>query len=244
MGSMDPSSDQVTPEAVLDNPVWHALRGPLAPFADAAAPCAERAVRALRFDPQVGVFAAADVLDDDGWAALADLAGPGGLVVLMRRDVPEPSPRWRKVYDEPCAQMVSTRAPEPSGRTVTLGAGDVDEMLALTELTRPGPFLARTHEVGRYRGVRQDGALVAMAGERFRLAGWTEVSAVCTHPGVQGRGHGARLTGDVVAGIASRGEQAFLHVVLSNTTARRVYERLGFMERAVLQVRAFLTPTD
>jgi predicted GNAT family acetyltransferase len=123
----------------------------------------------------------------------------------------------------------------PAGVRV-LDGSNVAEMLALVALTKPGPFEARTIELGRYLGVFADGRLVAMAGERFHLDGHTEVSAVCTHPDAQGRGLGAALTHAVAAGILERGERAFLHVAEDNHTARRVYERLGFTTRAMVDV--------
>ncbi len=107
-------------------------------------------------------------------------------------------------------------------------------MLALAAATEPGPFATRTHELGRFIGVRVDGNLVAMAGERFVLPGMTEVSAVCTDPAYRGRGWAAALTAEVARGIIARGETPFLHVVESNTTARAVYERIGFADRTIL----------
>ncbi len=70
---------------------------------------------------------------------------------------------------------------------------DVPEMVALAELTKPGPFGTRTRELGEYLGIRKTKRLVAMAGERLHLPGYTEVSAVCTHPDFQGRGYAREL---------------------------------------------------
>jgi predicted GNAT family acetyltransferase len=101
-------------------------------------------------------------------------------------------------------------------------------MLELVARTEPGPFLTRTIELGDYLGVRRDGALAAMAGERFRPEGWTEISAVCTAPEHRGEGLASRLVGALVAGIERRLEGAFLHVLATNTAAIRLYEQLGF----------------
>ena len=114
---------------------------------------------------------------------------------------------------------------------IPLGAGDVPEMLELVAATEPGPFLPRTIELGDYLGLRRDGALVAMAGERFHLDGWTEISAVCTRPDHRGQGFASRLMGALIAGIKRRSERAFLHVMSTNTTAIRLYEDLGFRVR-------------
>src|SRR5439155_9102143 len=97
--------------------------------------------------------------------------------------------------------------------------------------TEPGPFLARTVELGDYLGIRHDRKLVAMAGERFRVDGWTEISAVCTHPQYRGRGLASQLIGALAAGIERRSERVFLHVLSNNTGAIRLYEELGFRVR-------------
>ncbi|MEI9963878.1 MAG: GNAT family N-acetyltransferase [Caulobacteraceae bacterium] len=104
-------------------------------------------------------------------------------------------------------------------------------MLALATLTQPGPFFARTHQLGDFIGVKQEGRLVAMAGERMRPTGFTEVSGVCTHPDWRGRGYAAGLMRLVAARILARGETPFLHVYASNTGAIALYEALGFRLR-------------
>ena len=114
---------------------------------------------------------------------------------------------------------------------VRLGAADVPEMTDLVRRTEPGPFLPRTVELGDYWGVRHDGALVAMAGERMRVDGWTEISAVCTDPAYRGQGLASRLIRTVAAGIRDRGEVPFLHAVVQNVSAIRLYESMGFTTR-------------
>ena len=109
-------------------------------------------------------------------------------------------------------------------------------MVELAALTKPGPFLIRTHELGGYIGIRDQGRLVAMAGERFKLPGFTEVSAVCTHPDYRGRGYAAALTLAVATRIAARGETPFLHTFASNINAIRLYEKLGFVLRTPMSV--------
>lgn len=120
--------------------------------------------------------------------------------------------------------------------------GIVAEMLALVELTQPGPFRQRTIELGDYYGVFADGRLVAMAGERLQTPHFTEISAVCTHPSARGRGLAAALTHHVASGISARGQTPILHVAEHNDTARRVYARLGFDVRAHPEFVAVRTP--
>jgi ribosomal protein S18 acetylase RimI-like enzyme len=209
----------------LDNPVFAALTGPQSPFAEVTG-------GAVRYRPEVAPFAAlADRDDPQCWADLAKLVGPDGLAVLPTvTDVPA---GWRVVGQTPGLQMVAGNhvhgAPEPAA--VRLGAADVPEMLDLVERTKPGPFRERTVELGTYLGIRRGGRLVAMAGERFRAPGWTEISAVCTDPDHRGQGLAGRLIGALVAGIAARGETPVLHAAEDNVGAVRRYGSLGFGPR-------------
>lgn len=131
----------------------------------------------------------------------------------------------------------------PNGADVVeLDAADVPQMLDLVAQTQPGPFWPRTLELGTYLGIRDGGALVAMAGERLRPPGWTEISAVCTAPEARGRGHAARLVSALVARILTRNERPFLHVAETNTGAIALYERLGFASRKRVTFRGFRTP--
>ncbi len=120
---------------------------------------------------------------------------------------------------------------EPDPEAVVLSAADIPEMLELVATTDPGPFLERTIELGTYLGLRRDGALVAMAGERMHIDGWTEISAVCTLPAYRGQRLSSRLVRDLIARIRARDERPFLHVLTSNTPAIAVYETLGFTAR-------------
>ncbi|MFH8738781.1 MULTISPECIES: GNAT family N-acetyltransferase [unclassified Streptomyces] len=209
----------------LDNPAHASLTGPHAHFA-------EWRGRIVRYPLDVTPWLA--LPDEPGpgdWADLAALAGPGETVPLlgMRAAPPE---GWELTMSMDGVQLVDDGvAAEPDAEAVLLGAADVPEMLDLVARTRPGPFLPRTVELGTYLGIRRQGALVAMAGERLHPPGWTEISAVCTDPDHRGQGLAARLVLAVAAGIKDRGETPFLHTAAGNANAIRLYESLGFRLR-------------
>ncbi|MFI5685236.1 GNAT family N-acetyltransferase [Streptomyces sp. NPDC051636] len=220
---------------VLDNPALASLTGPHAGFA-------ERRGRVLRYPVDVTPWLALpDEPDADDWADLAALAGPGAEVPLpgFRGQVPD---GWEITFRIEGVQLVDDGlAAAPDAEAVRLGTADVPEMLDLVARTRPGPFLPRTIELGTYLGIRREGALIAMAGERLRPPGWTEISAVCTDPGFRGEGLASRLIRAVAHGIRERGELPFLHTGAGNTGAIRLYESLGFRLRrrtAFLAARA------
>lgn len=220
----------------LDNAAWHALTGPHADLAEVVG-------AARRYPRDVSVFSAVDRLDDEGWADLAALAGPGHAVILTRDVLPEPPAGWTTLFRASTHQMVAgDLADAPDVATRPLDSSDAAEMMALVELTKPGPFVARTVDLGGYVGVHDDGRLVAMAGQRLRLDGFGEVSAVCTHPDARGRGLAAALTCQVARAVQARGDHAVLHVAEDNHTARRVYERLGFTTRRMVEFAAYRTP--
>jgi ribosomal protein S18 acetylase RimI-like enzyme len=213
----------------LDNAAWHALT-------TAHADRAEVVGGARRYPTDVCPFNAVDVLDEAAWADLAKLAGPAGTAVLFRAGAMDVPDDWSLEYGGVGNQLVLDALVEVADvEAELLDEGDVPDMLELIAATEPGPFLPRTVTLGDYWGVRDEGRLVAMAGERVRLDGWTEVSAVCTHPDARGRGLAAALTQRVARGIQARGDVPVLHVAEGNDGARRIYERLGFRFRT--QVR-------
>jgi ribosomal protein S18 acetylase RimI-like enzyme len=208
----------------LDNPVWHALTGPQSQF------CVGTGL-AVRYEPDVGLFAAMpEQAGADGWADLGRLLAPRDVVGLFHANGIDVPSDWNIVLQIPGHQMVAT---EPIGCAddafVALGAGDAADMLDLVHRTEPGPFFARTHELGSYLGLRDEhGALIAMAGERMHLRGYTEISAVCTDPSARKQGLATRLVRAIAAGIEARGETPILHCAADNVSAIRVYEALGF----------------
>lgn len=209
---------------VLDDPSWAALNGAHARFA-------EWSGHVVRYHPDVAPFlAVAPGAAPSIWPDIAKVAGPGAVVTVPK--ALEPPSGWELVDRVPGVQMIDGGvAAAPDAEAVRLTAADVPDMLALVERTKPGPFRPRTIELGTYLGIRRDGVLVAMAGERLRPPGWTEISAVCTDPAVRGQGLATRLVLAVAAGIRARGERPFLHAAAANTKAIALYESLGFRLR-------------
>jgi predicted GNAT family acetyltransferase len=168
---------------------------------------------------------------------MAELVGDGGTVGLFLDDPYEERSGWNFVVGAPLLQMIADNGTEPKTsrnsnlELVQLGQSDSAEMIELTALTKPGPFGTRTHELGAYLGIRNEGKLVAMAGERLKVPGHTEVSAVCTHPEHTGKGYARVLMTEIMKGIRERGETPFLHVRGDNTRAIEIYRLLGFRER-------------
>ena len=211
----------------LDNVIWQALTTRQAQFAEAFD-------GARRFVREVTLLSAFEEPTADGYAALAGLVGADTTAVFLD-DPYETRPEWDLVAGAPLLQMVCGNGarvrPSEAVEIVELGLPDSSEMLELTTLTKPGPFGTRTHELGNYVGVRDDGKLVAMAGERLKVPGYTEVSAVCTHPEYTGNGYALVLMWEIMRGIRDRGETPFLHVRQDNARAVALYERLGFKTR-------------
>jgi ribosomal protein S18 acetylase RimI-like enzyme len=209
----------------FDNPAYASLCGAHARLAQASG-------RARRYPDDVAPFLAfPSPPSAQDWQDAAALVAPGTLVAGRYGDSEMPE-GWRAVQTFDLTQMLEEQVtgvdcPE----AIPLGAPDVPEILALVAQTEPGPFLPRTIELGDYLGIRRDGTLVAMAGERFRLDGWTEISAVCTHPDHRGQGLASQLMGALIASIQRRSQRAFLHVMSTNTEAIRLYEQLGFRVR-------------
>jgi ribosomal protein S18 acetylase RimI-like enzyme len=212
------------PGHLLDSSVWASLTGHHARFA-------ERHGRAIRYEPDVAPFVAlSDLSDERAWADAADLVGPGGSLGLPGATAWPGG--WEALFQGEGVQLVDTSLQaRPDPEAVRLGPDDVPEILGLIARTEPGPFLPRTIELGTYLGIRRDGALIAMAGERQHPPGWTEISAVCTDEAYRGQGLATRLVRAVAAGIRERGETPFLHALGTNTGAIRLYESLGFTLR-------------
>jgi ribosomal protein S18 acetylase RimI-like enzyme len=226
----------MTAQHVLDDVVWHALTGPQADLATTSGDGLAR-----RYRDEIAPFCGVEHLDDRGWAALAELVvEPDGVAVFLRGEV-EPAPAgWRELLREPATQYVAGDLTEVPARlrreVVELTASDSPDMVALAAATEPGPFGPTSHLTGRWFGIRREGRLVAMAGERMRVEGYGEVSGVCVDPSVRGEGLGAVVTLAAAHGIQERGDRAMLHVRDGNDGAHRLYRRVGFEQRRTVAV--------
>jgi ribosomal protein S18 acetylase RimI-like enzyme len=217
----------------LDNPIWQALVSTHATFA-------ETRNGARKFPHQVSVLAGLYEPTPENYTSLAALLRADERVGLFLEQPPDPPAPWTIDRTTLLLQMLCERG-SPAGvhsnpAVIRLTQAHVPEMLALTKLTNPGPFGARTHEMGDYFGICAAGVLAAMAGERLKLPGYTEISAVCTHPDHLGHGYASVLIAKLMDRIFKRGEQPILHVLPENTRAIQVYERLGFTKRAMLRL--------
>ena len=216
----------------LDNVIWQALTTRQSEFA-------ESFDQARRFVPEVSPLCGFPEPTEQSYESLAALARAGGTASVFLDEPYQPQHGWEHVGGAPLLQMVCANGRGASKHQpgepefVELGCGDVPEMLELATLTKPGPFGTRTRELGNYLGIRREGKLVAMAGERMKVPGYTEVSAVCTHPEHTGKGYAAMLMLEVMRRIRERGETPFLHVRQDNVRAIPIYERLGFRTRVV-----------
>jgi predicted GNAT family acetyltransferase len=215
----------------LDNVIWQALTTRQTMFAESCG-------QARRFMPEVTALGGFCEPTPEGYDALAELLGDRGTVAVFLDEPYQPRTGWEFVVGAPLLQMVCengsappTSRHEADPGLVELGDADSAEMIELTALTKPGPFGKRTHELGTYLGIRRAGKLVAMTGERMKVPGWTEVSAVCTHPEHTGHGYAGILMSEVMRRIRSRGETPMLHVREDNVRAIELYERLGFKTR-------------
>jgi predicted GNAT family acetyltransferase len=215
----------------LDHPIWTALT-------TRHQALAEGGDHARRYPTAITPFADMAEISPRGFAALGAMMLGSEIAVLFTPDPVTAPAEFRVVLAEPGEQMIGTPADVPAGdvEILTLGVADVPDMLALTALTKPGPFSARTHELGNFLGIRVGGELVAMAGERMKPADYTEITAVCVHPSHRGRGYGQILLSAVSRQIVARGEIPFLHLFTSNESALALYRRQGMEIRRRLHV--------
>jgi predicted GNAT family acetyltransferase len=212
----------------LDRPVWNALSTRQRELSQGDG-------RALRLAPDYGTFAAAADQTQQNLAALARLLPSRGELALVEAGAVPAAPAIavvsRAVVWQMVAEALTAAASPPDFEITPLEEADAPQMLALAALTRPGPFFERTHQLGDFVGVKQGPRLLAMAGERMKPPGFTEVSGVCTQPDCRGRGYAGALMRVVAGRILARGETPFLHSYAHNTGAIGLYRSLGFVLR-------------
>jgi ribosomal protein S18 acetylase RimI-like enzyme len=210
---------------LLDNPTWSALTTQQTALA-------RRNELAARYEPSIAPFAAVQSMTPAAFDALARLLDHGESV-LVQTQTEAPSfdgLRWEFLFS--ALQMIDDApAPDDVCAVERLGANDTAAMVDLTKRTNPGPFAARAIETGNYIGLHEHGRLIAMAGERMRLDGFVEISAVCVDDAHRGKGIAGRLMNVLRREIRQRGEVPFLHVRGDNASAIGLYRRLGFSDR-------------
>ena len=222
-------------EALLDNPIWNALR-----TEHEALAVVDHAAR--RYPQEFGPLAGVPDQSQESYDTLRPLAGPGGMIVLFFPDPPAPPAGWSLFRGGLLTQMIcrtprlmSANALAAGVKLRRLGVADVPAMIALAKLTEPGPFRERTIELGTFYGILEGYRLLAMAGQRMRVPGFVEVSAVCTHPDVRGRGYAGILMSEVMRDIVAEGATPFLHAFADNP-ATNLYEKFGFTHRRGFQL--------
>jgi GNAT superfamily N-acetyltransferase len=222
----------------LDRPIWNALGSRHAGLAVGTG-------RARRYRPAVVPFAAAEDESAESLSDLANLVGPSETVLLLQAPTIVVPPSMVATVRARGVQMVADPDAIPDDEPtdiVPLGPSDAVEMLDLATLTKPGPFTLEAQRLGRFFGVRIDGRLAAMAGERMALPGWVEVSGVCVHPDFRGRGLARRLSVHVARRIVRAGDRPFLQAYATNEAAIALYRSIGFSLRTGVDVAAIVRP--
>ncbi|MFD1631704.1 GNAT family N-acetyltransferase [Pseudopedobacter beijingensis] len=213
---------------ILDNPVWNALN-----TGNKDLSVGEGRIRLYRSDisPFIGLEENSSENLFKLYEYTRDIADTFGIVAETEIDIPH---IWNVAHKVPILQMICQEPlfrKEISANIKKLSDEHIPQMLALTELTRPGPFKDRTIEFGHYQGIFEDDGLVAMAGQRMHALPYAEISAVCTHPQYLGLGYAGQLMMSQIKRILEQDQIPFLHVTISNKRAIKIYESMGFKIR-------------
>jgi ribosomal protein S18 acetylase RimI-like enzyme len=217
----------------LDNPILAALTSKHAKLA-------VKKNNVLMYRPGTFIMVGAPEISETTIKTLSELVPSEGFAGFMGFS-PDMDPYFHQQAAIPAYQMVSETVSEYNKvEYVELGMSDAKEMMELVELTKPGsPFFPGMFQLGKYIGVKEDEKLVAMAGERVKLDGYTEIALVCTHPDYRRRGFAASLSGVLMKEIIDSGEKPFLHVMTHNAPAIKLYEKLGFKIRTQYTISAY-----
>ncbi len=222
---------------LLDRPIWSALTTTHKALAEGDG-------FAWRYRPGFLPMAGTAVDTPQAAADFAALVRPGETLYFLQADPVLAPAGFETLVATEAVQMIAQNVPAvaPDEAIVALGAEDAEEMLALATLTKPGPFSLKSQALGRFWGVRESGRIVAMAGERMKQPGYTELSGVCTHPDHRGKGYARRLSLHVAGQIVEAGARPYLHAFASNTAAIGLYETIGFSLRRTMHVAALRRP--
>lgn len=224
-------------QSVLDNPAWEALNSLHANFAYGTN-------EAKRYRYDVLPFTGCKDGEKGSMITLDDFIARDESFYIIGEVLPVLPARWAVEYELPCAQMVLKKAggipPAVTGNAAVaeqLGGNNANEMFDLINTVQPGYYNTGTRLLGSYLGIRQEGRLVAMAGERMRLPGFSELSAICTLTGYTGRGYAQQLIAELCQLHAKNNIVSFLHVALTNQRAIGLYEHMGFYQRRTIIFR-------
>ncbi len=189
------------------------------------------------YQPDIAPFAAMKDFNAANLDKLYAFLPAGRRVALSSlEEVQLDESKWQTLQHMDCCQMVYEKPVESfttpqSSRIVPLTDEHIPQMLELTALTKPGPFLQRTILFVHYYVIFTTERLVAMAGQRMHAVPYMEVSAVCTHPDHRGHGYAKAVMLHVMKIILDNLYTPFLHVLTSNAGAIQLYESIGFRIR-------------
>ncbi len=239
----EPDNSVETVSLQFDNPPMEALRSSQQHFAIVAG-------AARKYPADVTPFAA---IEGDSFEALRDLFSimePGEATYLVSHALsampkglscrgPLAVKQMTYPHDRPLPFAL-----ESDGVVIEpLSCANAVEMVEITSIAFPGFFRVRTCEMGNYYGIRHDGRLVAMCGERMNIGDYHEISGLCTHPDFRGRGYAAVLMMQLMRDHRNAGLQSYLHVSANNANAIALYERMGFDHRGEFQLRLITRET-
>ena len=217
---------------ILNNPCWNALN-------TGNNHLAEGNEQVKYFSAEVAPFVGLPEWNADGFEHLYEVIPPGRRIAFMSAGEVDIPGGWEVVDYLVAFQMVHTHAAprvEASSQIVPLQNEHIPQMIALTDMTHPGPFFERTIEFGNYEGIFNGGELVSMAGQRLHPGEYVEISAVCTHPDHKGNGYASQLILSQIHQIRSVSAIPFLHVKNDNLQAVRLYKSLGFEVRKSMDI--------
>ncbi len=230
-------------ESPLNNPIWNSL---VTRHTSLAIGAGVGHGLARRYPADIGPLSALHEVTPAAFEDLAAIVPTGEATALFLEDVPAIPTGWELIREAAIVQMVCSAGPPRlsiDADILLMRPDDFPEMVALATLTEPGPFRTRTAELGEYLGIRVEGHLVAMAGERLSPVGFTEISAVCTHPDFRGRGYAKALVSEVARKIYAECRVPFLTSLAANDGAIHVYEQVGFVVRRTFHLMIVKPPS-